>query len=62
MDLAESLRAEGLAAQLHAASHGGGAYVWWHLLREDLREVWRSAARKKIAEFEKRYPNPEEKK
>lgn len=56
-----SLALEGLAAQMYVADHGGSRYVWWHLLREDLKVIWREYARVKIAEFEKRYALPEEK-
>ena len=52
----DALKIEGLAAQLYVRSHNGGAYVWWHLLRSDVKKRFRSEAEKKIAQYVLTHP------
>jgi hypothetical protein len=41
---------EGIAAQLYT-SHCGGAFCWWHVLREDIKKDYRKKAIEKIIKF-----------
>lgn len=42
---------EGLAAQLYVTDNTGRAFAWWHVMRDDIREEYRAAARRKIEQF-----------
>lgn len=46
----EALAIEGLAAQLYAASRPDG-YVWWHLLRDEIKAEFRVKAQQKVSAF-----------
>ena len=48
---ADALTVEGLAGQLYTHASGSGFFVWWHLLRPEVRRVYRDLARQQIAEF-----------
>ena len=49
----DPLKIEGLAAQLYSngASKNREHFVWWHLLREDIKQEWRKEAVMQIAKF-----------
>lgn len=56
----EAMIVEGLAAQLYVteAIREGQAYVWWHVMREDIKAQYRKLAAAKIVEFSARNPAP----
>jgi hypothetical protein len=56
---ADDLTIEGLAGQLytHQAS-ASGYFVWWHILRPEVKERYRNQARQRVAEFNRRNTAP----
>lgn len=54
--LDDPLNVEGLAGQLYVQSTQGGHFVWWHLLRESVKDDFRQKARSRIAEFAAKTP------
>ena len=52
----EPLNVEGLAGQLYVQSTNGGAFVWWHLLRDSIKDDFRKQARERIADFVSKNP------
>lgn len=53
-DNPDPLIVEGLAGQLYASQ--GIHFVWWHLLKEDVKVIWRKNAIKRIQDFNRHYP------
>ncbi len=45
----EVLEVEGVAAQIYTCECRGKPFVWWHALREDIKENYRWQARAAIA-------------
>lgn len=50
MATVDDLLVEGLAAQLYVQSQKG-MFVWWHLLRSDVKERFRERAKAQIQKF-----------